>query len=291
VLSITDHIEYQPHQADIPTRHNRPFELAAGAAAAHGLLMPRGTEITRDTPPGHFNALFLADIDPLETDDFLDVIEQANKQGAFVFWNHHEWKGPEKGAWMDVHTTMIDNGWLHGMEVANGGTYYPTAHRWCLEKNLTMIGNSDIHAPDLRRASKADDHRTLTLVFVEERTLQGLEDALRAGRTVVWFKDRLIGKPEWLRPLVQNSIVVEKPHLRTGNAVWTRLRNLSDADFYLRRTGGGGPAELILPGGTTTLLKVGTGKPEEPAVLEYQATNCLVGPEEPLPIRLEVPGK
>lgn len=27
VISITDHIEYQPHQDDIPTNHNRPYEL------------------------------------------------------------------------------------------------------------------------------------------------------------------------------------------------------------------------------------------------------------------------
>ncbi len=27
VISITDHIEYQPHKQDIPTNHNRVFEI------------------------------------------------------------------------------------------------------------------------------------------------------------------------------------------------------------------------------------------------------------------------
>lgn len=289
-LSITDHVEYQPHQADVPTNHNRPYELAAGSATVHYLLMPRGAEITRDTPPGHFNALFLSDVDALDTEPFLEAIKQANEQGAFVFWNHHEWKGPEKGAWMDVHTKMLENGWLHGMEVANGETYYPTAHRWCLEKNLTMIGNSDIHAPDLRMASTNDDHRTLTLVFAKERTVDGLKEALQAGRTVVWFKDQLIGKPEWLRPLVQGSIVVEKPHIRSKNAVWTRLRNISDADIVLARTGAVGPPEIVLPAGTTNLIKIGATEPAQPLALEYTARNCRVGPDESLTITLEVPG-
>ena len=111
-ISITDHIEYQPHKDDLPTNHSRPYNLALGAAKAHGLLLARGAEITRDTPPGHFNVIFLNDINPLDTKDFLEVIKQANKQGAFVFWNHQEWKGPEKGRWLDVHTTMYENKWL-----------------------------------------------------------------------------------------------------------------------------------------------------------------------------------
>ena len=73
-LAITDHIEYQPHRNDVPTNHNRPYELAAGAARTHGLMLIRGAEITRDTPPGHFNAIFLNDVNPLDTEDFLEAI-------------------------------------------------------------------------------------------------------------------------------------------------------------------------------------------------------------------------
>ncbi|HID77044.1 MAG TPA: histidinol-phosphatase, partial [Planctomycetaceae bacterium] len=147
-IAVTDHIEYQPHEEDVPTRHNRSYELAVGRARQCGVLLARGAEITRDTPPGHFNAIFLENVDPLETDDLVDVIKRANDQGAFVFWNHPGWKGPELGRWTDVHTQLYEKGWLHGIEVANGETYYPEAHRWCLEKQLTMMGNSDIHGPD-----------------------------------------------------------------------------------------------------------------------------------------------
>lgn len=286
-ISITDHIEYQPHREDVPTNHNRPYDLSQGTARAHGLLLARGAEITRDTPPGHFNAIFLKDINPLDTEDFLEVIKRANDQGAFVFWNHQEWKGPEKGRWLDVHTTIYENKWLHGMEVANGETYYPTAHQWCLEKNLTMMGNTDIHDPDLREKSTSGDHRTMTLVFVKERTLEGLKKALQKGQTVVWYKDQLIGRKEWLEPLFAKSVQVAPPNLRSGGNAWVEIRNLCNADIRLERAGGSGPAQLVLPAGATTLVKIGavTG----PVELKYTATNFVIAPETGLPVVLEIP--
>ena len=31
-LAISDHIEYQPHAKDLPTNHNRPYELCVERA-------------------------------------------------------------------------------------------------------------------------------------------------------------------------------------------------------------------------------------------------------------------
>lgn len=139
-IAITDHIEYQPHKDYIPTNRNRRFELVKKRAAEKGILLPRGAEITRDTPPGHFNGIFQENIDPIETDSFRNAVKTASVQRAFVFWNHQGRKGPEKGSWRDVHTTILDNGWLHGMEVANGGSYDPDAHQWCLDSGLHHVG-------------------------------------------------------------------------------------------------------------------------------------------------------
>jgi 3',5'-nucleoside bisphosphate phosphatase len=289
-LAITDHIEYQPHRADIPTNHNRPYELAVGPARAHDVLLVKGAEITRDTPPGHFNAVFLDDCAALDTKEFLDAIRIANEQGAFVFWNHQGWKGPELGRWMDVHTTMYENKWFQGMEVCNGGEYYPDAHKWCLEKNLTMLGTSDIHAPDLLRRNTAEKHRTMTLVFARERTLASLKEALFEGRTVVWYQNRLIGRREWLEPLFHASVEVEPPHQRTDRFVWVKIRNRCETDVELERTAGPGPAKLVLPAGAVTLLRLSAAKPQEPIELGYTATNWLVAPETGLPVVLRVQG-
>ena len=132
VISVTDHVEYQPHKDDIKTNHHRPFELVKDTARSVDMLLIRGTELTRDTPPGHFNALFLENIDKLETPEFLDAIKAAHDQGAFVFWNHQAWKGEESGSWLDVHTTMFDNkcfkAWKSAME--NPTTRRPTNGAW-----------------------------------------------------------------------------------------------------------------------------------------------------------------
>ena len=290
-IAITDHVEHQPHKDDVPTSHNRPYELAVGPARAANLLLARSAEITRDTPPGHFNAIFLSDDEPLDTKDFVEAIKRANEQGAFVFWNHQEWKGPEKGRWLDVHTTLYENEWLHGMEVCNGESYYPDAHKWCLEKKLTMLGTSDIHHPDLRQESLPDDHRTMTLVFADERTLESLKEALKEGRTAVWFADRIIGHQQWLEPLFNGSVQVSRPHLRSQNTVWVEIRNGSSADIRLQRTGGGGPNELNLPARSTSIVKIKTPTPTEPLELRYTVTNFLIGVDAGLPVVFQIPGK
>jgi hypothetical protein len=286
-ISITDHIEYQPHKDDVPTRHQRPFELAAGPARAANVLLIRGAEITRDTPPGHFNALFLKDITALDKEEFLEVIEEANKQGGFVFWNHQAWKGAEKGRWLDVHTTMYDRGWLQGMEVGNGATYYPDAHQWCLDKNLTMIGNSDIHDADLRTASAPNDHRTMTLVFAKQRTQESIHEALRDRRTLVWFNSQLIGREALLRPFFEACVQVGVPHLQTSKHRYVEVRNASNVDVQLARVSGGGPAELTLPAGTTSMIRVSV-EGDKAVRLEYTATNFLVAPETGMTVAFEI---
>ena len=290
-IAITDHIEYQPHKDDVPTKHGRSHELAEGAAKVHNLMLIRSAEITRDTPPGHFNALFLNDVKPLDTPEFLDAIKQANQQGAFVFWNHHGWKGEEKGQWLDVHQTMYDEKRFQGMEIANGDEYYPSAHKWCLEKNLTMMGNTDIHDPDLRKDSSSQDHRTMTLVFVKEPTPAGIKEALLAGRTIVWFNDQLIGREELLRPFFDACIQVCKPNVRSKTSMSVEVRNNCQADICLEPTGQPQPRSVVLPAKSTVLLKVPVTADNKPVTLKYTAKNFLIGPDKSLLVTLKVPGQ
>ena len=137
-IAITDHIEYQPHEKDVPTEYNRSYEIAEPYARGRNILLIKAAEITRDTPPGHFNAIFLNDNTLLVKNDFLDAVKEAFDQDGFVFWNHPGWKGLELGSWRDVHTKLYENHWMKGIEVCNGETYYPEAHAWAVEKHLTQ---------------------------------------------------------------------------------------------------------------------------------------------------------
>lgn len=61
-ISLTEHLEYQPHKADIPhPDRNRSYNLALAEAAKHDLLIVPGSEITRSEPVGHSNAVFIND--------------------------------------------------------------------------------------------------------------------------------------------------------------------------------------------------------------------------------------
>ena len=57
-ISLTEHIEYQPHKTDLPhPDRNRSFEVAKEYNKPYDLLLIHGAEITRRMPPGHANAL------------------------------------------------------------------------------------------------------------------------------------------------------------------------------------------------------------------------------------------
>ncbi len=96
VMAITDHIEYQPHSNDVIKGHNRPYELSKNMAAENNIIFIKGTEITRATPPGHFNALFIGDasgyVEENENSHDREAIRKAGEQDAFIFWNHPGWK-------------------------------------------------------------------------------------------------------------------------------------------------------------------------------------------------------
>ncbi len=286
-IAITDHIEYQPHKEDIPTNHGRSNEIASGAARKNKLLFPLGAEITRSTPPGHFNAIFLRDIRYLDTEDFLDAMKAANDQDAFVFWNHPDWKEQHKG-WFDVHDTLYENKWIHGIEVCNGNGYHLNGHKWGLEKNLTMLGTSDIHGPSMIAETTPENHRTMTLVFVKERTLEALKEALLKGRTIVWFKNQLIAKEDYLDAMFDASVEVIDIDKQDNGKLVLEIANNCDLNIELRRTDNIGPKEMVLPAMEKTKIELRVGEDAENIELSYVANNMLIAPEKGLPVKLTV---
>jgi histidinol phosphatase-like PHP family hydrolase len=290
VISITDHIEYQPHEKDIPTNHNRPYEIALGRANDRGILLIRGAEITRDTPPGHFNAIFLKDVEPLDTEDLIECMAAAQKQGAFIFWNHPGWK-PEHKGWFDIHTKIYEKKFLRGIEVVNGRTYYPEAHEWALEKGLTFIGNSDIHAPLTLEETTPEEHRPMTLVFAKAKSVPAVKDAIEKGRTAIWFEKQLIGKQEYLQALFYAMVTLGDVKLGEKNSIRFRASNRSDVDIELERAGSVGPKSLSIPAGSAVLVRAELPEIGRQVDLKYVATNFLIGPDKGLPVTLSVPGK
>jgi len=240
-ISITDHIEYQPHLEDIPhPDRNRGYELARWAAKESDLLVINGVEITRDMPPGHFNAIFIEDANRLIQDDVMKVFREARKQDAFVFWNHPHWRAQIPSgvaALQEIHHELISEGLINGIEIYNEYTYSDEALQIGLDHNLTLLGTSDIHVLiDWQFDVPGGGHRPVTLAFATEKSTAGIKEALQNRRTAVWFDNTLVGNAEYLVPLIQQSLIVERegdPRVHT-----LLIDNLSDATYLLKNLSG-----------------------------------------------------
>jgi 3',5'-nucleoside bisphosphate phosphatase len=280
VIAITDHIEYLPHKKYIVASHNDPYEVAHGYAQERNVLLIKAVEITRPMPTGHFNALFVQDVDKLTDPDFMKVMEETNRQGAFVFWNHPGWKSQQPDGvpkFHEVQLELLKRGWLHGIEFYNTKCAYNFVLDWCNERNLTVFSNSDVHiaASDFWEFNKGGV-RPVTLVFAKEKTEADVKEALKAGRTLALFSgDSLGGKKEWAEIFFKSCIQVNKPHFEDKENQYVEIVNTSSLPYYLYNTDATqDPKTLTLKPDTATKVKLKKGASPEQTFL---VKNILVG--------------
>ncbi len=255
-ISITDHIEYTPHSSDVPVNHNRPYEIAKSLAEEKDILLIRGAEITRGMPPGHLNVLFIKDASTLVNEDVFEVLKNAGEQGAFIHWNHPGWRAqaPDSTIWWDEHTRLYENGLLHGIEVFNYHSYYPEAIVWAVEKDLTVMANSDVHSTTDYDKMIQSNHRPLTLVFGKSRTEEGIKDALFDQRTIAWLGNTLMGNAAFLESFFfASGDISDVPlSLSKGEVKYIHYKNYTDVDYELELVRGSdsdsfsAPEEFVL---------------------------------------------
>ena len=253
MISLTEHLEYQSHLRDIPhLDRNRSFQIAGGYVKNQPLAVVHGTEITKGMPPGHFNAIFINDANkffdkekkPLE---FNKAIKEANKQGAFVFWNHPHWESQRRDgiARLDpIHKEIINKNYLHGIEVVNMSTFSEEALQIALENDLTIMGTSDVHVLidwDFNN-EKESYHRPLTFIISENRTLKSTSDALFKGDTFIWYHDLIIGKEENLKMVAHENFSIKSQgydfeDYNSKQILKLELINSSVAPLKLKYTG------------------------------------------------------
>lgn len=288
-ISITDHLEYQPHKKEIPhPDRNIGYEMALKAAKNLDLLVVNGAEITRSMPPGHLNAIFIKDANKLLGDDPEEVIKEANDQGGFVFWNHPHWTSQKKNGVAELtimHKKLIKKGLVNGIEIVNSNTYSDEAFQIAIDNNLTIIGNTDIHVLVGWNQFMAENHRPVTLVFAREKTEEALKEGLVNRRTAVWFNNSLFGKAEFLVPLVQQSLPVQKSEYKKNTTVHSvYIDNVSDMDFILENQSDfnfHSHAEvLILKANSTTHIQVKTLEVLSDYDLKFKVLNAFVSPNE-----------
>jgi hypothetical protein len=319
VIAITDHVEKKTKGVD--DNHVMGYHIAKKAAEVKELIVIPGGELSASKD--HYNALFLTNQDePILRDKTPAIrIKGANEQGGIVFWNHpgrpesyKNGNAPTEGELIP----LLSNGQVKGIEICNGDSYYEGAHKMALENNLTIVGNSDMHGLSYYMHDPLK-HRTITLVFAKEKSVEEIKKALLNQRTVIYRGKDLIGSEEYLRPLFMESVEVKadyreeitvgeffeknpktddrnratKAYYRDGITIaYVELINNSDFDFYCDYKG---PFKLYnavsmvsIPAHSSTVIGVKTNEILDSFNINFVIHNAIIAPGEKLKVKIPV---
>ena len=298
VISITEHLEYQPHKHDIPhPDRNRAFEIATASAKNKDLLVINGSEITRSMPPGHSNAIFVTDSNKLLDEDPISVFKEVKNQGGFVFWNHPNWIPHYKDGvakLTEMHKNLIKENMLHGIEVVNAETYSEEALQIALENDLAIMGTSDVHGlVDWQFKIAKGGHRPVTLVFAKEKSKESVKEALFSNRTVVYFDNLLIGRAEYLIPLISASLkITATKYLKNSTVLSVTFENSSDVDFLFKNNSNytfhKHSDVFTIKSNATTTLDIKTLEILDSLSISFEVMNAITAPQTNPEITFEI---
>ena len=272
VLAITEHLEYRPYEQKIvnflndllpegtkatntniigtgktdkegiKSDLNYPVRLAEAAAKAYGLTIIPGIEITR-TPEtvGHFNALFTTDNNIIHDEDPMQAFRNAHAQGALVMNNHPGWRRqnldmsePERKAYA---AKLID-----GVEVMNGGEFYPRVIDYAIEQGVFIASNTDIHGSSAEEyfvTTEGAVMRNMTFIFAKDKSLPELKAALKARRTLAYSFGTIAGEASLLKDFFKASIATSVVYTNPSNGSRTvSLTNTTSIPYTIRIGGG-----------------------------------------------------
>jgi hypothetical protein len=299
-LAVTEHVEYQPWSADIPhPDRNRSYEVASESAAGfedHDLIVINGAEITRKLEPGHVNAVFVTDVNPLRTiedrdednlENAKEAIRQAQSQGGFTFWNHPYWgRDFSDGVLVvsEVQRQLFSEGLIQGIEVANGHGYSEATFQAALDHDLVILGTSDIHGLiDYDYDLAGGEHRTVTLVLAPEKSADAIREALVEGHTAALFLGQVIGREPEVRAVVEGALTLVPGTLgedsqvlpltiRNDSPVRMILRNVGEKRFY------NASDVVVVPAHTEVNVRLTASPDPSAVVLPVEVINAFVAP-------------
>lgn len=284
VLSITDHIEFRPHEmafteyleeymsdqykkavntnitrkaADsngILVDLNQTVKDAVKVAADYGITVIPGAEITRKTE-GDFNVLFTTDNNLIYDPDPVQSVRNAKVQGAVVMHNHPG-KTRRNLDCSKTERILYDEGLIDGVEVMNGAEFYPEIIDRVREKNLFIAANTDIHlstAVDYRLGGIC---RPMTLIFAEDNTLPSLKEALCAARTLSYGFNTICGDESLLKDFFVAGVTLKT--LTRPDKTVLLLTNNTSVSYVVQQDGAN---QVRLEPFSTISIKV--GKDEE----------------------------
>ncbi|MBR2859554.1 MAG: histidinol-phosphatase [Alistipes sp.] len=300
IFAMTDHVEYRRHEPTmlkflkgytggeakkavnynvirkaaneegIKADLNIPTKLAQKAAKAYGgaLLVIPACEITREPKTiGHFNALFTTDNNAIYDVDPLQSLRNAKKQGALITQNHPGWSRKSCDI-TEFEQKAFDENLIDGVEIMNGYWFYPKAMQRCVDKNLYMLGCTDIH--HLTSTYKKNGHfRTMTLVFAKENSAKAVRKALEKGMTLAYSAGNIAGDAKLLQDFFKASVSCKfLARGKKGAAVYA-LTNSTSLGYQIRI----GRRVLELPAFETITVSYSKSKEGKDRDVEFYVAN------------------
>ena len=163
-----------------------------------------------------------------------EAFRNVKRQGGIIIHNHPAWRRDTSDK-TEFHEAVYSEGLIDGVEVANGGVFYPHIVRRCVEEKLAMFGNTDEHGLTSSRFGSAGHFRTMTLIFAKDLTEKSIKDAILKRRTIAYSGGDLIGEELWLAAFLNAAIDCRmvKESAKKGVRTYV-LTNLSSITYYLR---------------------------------------------------------
>lgn len=221
-----------------PADFNAIYEEAASGAKRRGfpMLVIKGCEMAREPKEfGHFNCLFLKDINSVYDPDLFVALKNVKKQGGIVIHNHPSYRRGTTDK-SESHKKLYEQGLIDAVEVANGENFYPHMVRRCIEENLTMFGNTDEHVLTAYRFGTLNCHRTMTFVFAKKLTEKSIKEALLKRRTLVYICGYIAGEEKLLGDFLNAAVDCKmlKENEKKGERTFM-LTNMSSITYRLSR--------------------------------------------------------
>ena len=286
VLAVTDHVEYRRFEGKMlnflkgyvpegtePINYNLirkagdergiqsdlnvPVKLAQETAVKYGITVIPGAEITREPVAyGHYNAIFTKDNNAIYAEDALQSLRNAKAQGALVMHNHPGWERKSLDH-PEFEIAAYGEGLIDGIEIMNGGEFYPKAIARAHDKNLFVSANTDIHDTTVEVYRMQGFRRNMTLIFARENTLESLREAIEAHRTLAYSFGTIAGDEQLLKDLFTASVKAKVLHTDAKGRRTVALTNNSSVQYILRLPG---QNPFILKPFSTVTTTVAKGK-------------------------------
>lgn len=250
VMAVTEHIEnrayenmfheylkeytdkeYQKGPAGLKNVDiNFSIREAKKEAVKYGITIIPGSEITRSgSEVGHFNALFTTDNNLIYDEDPVQSIRNAKSQGALVMHNHPGWRRKDIKM-TPTEKTAYGEGLIDGVEVMNGGMFFPGIIDRVREYNQFIAANTDVHKTTASDYRLTGADRPMTLILAKDKSLESLREALLQRRTIAFGFNTLCGSEELLRDFFHACVKVTRI-----NETSVLVTNMTSITFKLQQ--------------------------------------------------------